>query len=215
MARIRTFLAIDPGKLLRERVQDLQDELAERRAAVKWVEAANLHLTLLFLGEVEDRDLAAICRATSKVAAEIDPFTLSLEGVGCFPNMRRPARSLGRSRRRQRCGNRPSGCPRSSASGDGLLSSRVASLHAASDTWAGGVGRGRPDSRCSFRGASELAGRRDCDSRSPGHEQRAEARWSGLYRARPRSASGEQNVTGFDRLMPIESSQDKDVHIIS
>ena len=90
MARIRTFLAIDPGKLLRDRVRNLQDELAERGASVKWVEAANLHLTLLFLGEVEDRDLAAICRATSKVAAEIDPFTLSLEGVGCFPNMRRP-----------------------------------------------------------------------------------------------------------------------------
>jgi RNA 2',3'-cyclic 3'-phosphodiesterase len=90
MARIRTFLALDPGKLMRDRVQNLQDELAGGGAAVKWVEAANLHLTLLFLGEVEDRDLAAICRATSKVAAQIDPFALSLEGVGCFPNMRRP-----------------------------------------------------------------------------------------------------------------------------
>ena len=90
MARIRTFLALDPGKLLRDRVQNLQDELAEQGASVKWVEAANLHLTLLFLGEVEDRDLAAICRATSKVADKIEPFTLTLEGVGCFPNMRRP-----------------------------------------------------------------------------------------------------------------------------
>src|SRR5580704_3947079 len=90
MARIRTFLALDPGKLLRNHVQSLQDELAERGAAVKWVEAANLHLTLLFLGEVEDRDLAAICRATSKVTSELSCFSLTLEGVGGFPNMRRP-----------------------------------------------------------------------------------------------------------------------------
>jgi 2'-5' RNA ligase len=83
-------LAIDPGKPLRERVVNLQDQLAECGADVKWVEAANLHLTLLFLGEVEDRELAAICRATSAVAAKIDRFTFALEGVGCFPNMRRP-----------------------------------------------------------------------------------------------------------------------------
>jgi 2'-5' RNA ligase len=57
---------------------------------VKWVETANLHLTLLFLGEVEDRELAAICRATTAVAGKIDRFTLTLEGVGSFPNMRRP-----------------------------------------------------------------------------------------------------------------------------
>jgi 2'-5' RNA ligase len=90
MARMRTFLAIDPGKPLRERVRNLQDELAETCSGVKWVEGANLHLTLLFLGEVNDRDLVAICRATSEVAAGITRFQLVLEGVGGFPNMRRP-----------------------------------------------------------------------------------------------------------------------------
>ena len=90
MARMRTFLALDPGKALHERLLGLQDQLAECGADVKWVEAANLHLTLLFLGEVEDRELAAICRATSEVAAQLDRFNLTLEKVGCFPNKRRP-----------------------------------------------------------------------------------------------------------------------------
>jgi RNA 2',3'-cyclic 3'-phosphodiesterase len=90
VGRTRTFLAIDPGKALLERVQRLQQELAEFGANVKWVEPANLHLTLLFLGEVDDRDLVAICRAASEATAAIDEFSFTLEGVGCFPNARRP-----------------------------------------------------------------------------------------------------------------------------
>jgi 2'-5' RNA ligase len=90
MARLRTFLALDPGKALHERLLNLQEKLAEAGGDVKWVEAANLHLTLHFLGEVEDRDLAAICQVTSEVAASLDRFTFSLHGVGCFPNARRP-----------------------------------------------------------------------------------------------------------------------------
>ena len=41
----------------------VQQNLAKDTTDVKWVEEENLHLTLLFLGEVEDRDLPAICRA--------------------------------------------------------------------------------------------------------------------------------------------------------
>lgn len=90
MARTRTFLAIDPGKFLVDRVHRLQDQLAEYGGDVKWVEPANLHLTMLFLGEIDDRDLVSVCRATSDVTATLDRFAFTLAGVGCFPNMRRP-----------------------------------------------------------------------------------------------------------------------------
>jgi RNA 2',3'-cyclic 3'-phosphodiesterase len=90
MARIRTFLAIDPGKPIRERALALQNYLAETGVTVKWVESDNLHLTLIFLGEVEDRNLMAICRATAAEAGKHEPFPLTLAGAGCFPNERRP-----------------------------------------------------------------------------------------------------------------------------
>ena len=90
MGRTRTFLAIDPGKLLVDRVRRLQDELGELGADVKWVEPANLHLTMLFLGEIDDRELVSVCRATSAVTEKLNRFAFTLEGVGCFPNMRRP-----------------------------------------------------------------------------------------------------------------------------
>jgi RNA 2',3'-cyclic 3'-phosphodiesterase len=90
MARLRTFIAIDLGKMIRDRCLALQEMLARGGAEVKWVEEENLHLTLLFLGEVEDRDLPALCQAVAECCALHDPFTLSIETVGCFPNPRRP-----------------------------------------------------------------------------------------------------------------------------
>ncbi|MHB1426751.1 MAG: RNA 2',3'-cyclic phosphodiesterase [Gemmataceae bacterium] len=90
MARLRTFLAIELTKAIRDRCLALQETLARGGAEVKWVEEENLHLTLLFLGEVEDRGLPALCRAIADCCAAHPPFTLSVESVGCFPNPRRP-----------------------------------------------------------------------------------------------------------------------------
>jgi 2'-5' RNA ligase len=90
MARLRTFIAIDLGKTIRDRCLALQETLARGGAEVKWVEEENLHLTLLFLGEVEDRNLPALCQAVADCCALHNPFTLSVETVGCFPNPRRP-----------------------------------------------------------------------------------------------------------------------------
>jgi 2'-5' RNA ligase len=90
MARLRTFIAIDLGKAIRDRCLALQDTLARTGAQVKWVEEENIHLTLLFLGEVEDRQLPALCQVVAEGCAAHDAFTLSVESVGCFPNPRRP-----------------------------------------------------------------------------------------------------------------------------
>jgi 2'-5' RNA ligase len=90
MARLRTFIALDLGKQLRDRLIALQEQLARTGKEVKWVEADNIHLTLLFLGEVDERAVIDVCRAVGAVAAAHQPFPLSVEGVGCFPNLRRP-----------------------------------------------------------------------------------------------------------------------------
>jgi 2'-5' RNA ligase len=91
MARIRTFIAVDIDKTLRDRVIALQERLAATAMEVKWVEPENLHVTLLFLGEVPDRDLINVCRATTQACSRLPVFTCDLEGVGCFPNERRPS----------------------------------------------------------------------------------------------------------------------------
>jgi 2'-5' RNA ligase len=90
MARVRTFIAIDVSKAIRDRLLALQENLSRTGNDVKWVEAENLHVTLLFLGEVDQRDVPAVCRVVGDSCREHSPFLLSVETAGCFPNPRRP-----------------------------------------------------------------------------------------------------------------------------
>jgi RNA 2',3'-cyclic 3'-phosphodiesterase len=90
VARIRTFLAVDLSKAIRDRAVALQTRLARAGTEVKWVEPENLHVTLLFLGEVDDREIVQVCRLAKQRTAEQPSFPMSLESVGCFPNARRP-----------------------------------------------------------------------------------------------------------------------------
>jgi 2'-5' RNA ligase len=90
MARIRTFIAVDPGKAIRDRTIALQETLARTGTEVKWVEHANLHVTLLFLGEVNDREVPDVCRIVSECTRAYPSFPMTVATLGCFPNARRP-----------------------------------------------------------------------------------------------------------------------------
>jgi 2'-5' RNA ligase len=90
MARTRTFIGIDIGDAIRTAAVALQKELGQCGAEVKWVTPESMHVTLLFLGEVDDRELHAVCKAVREVAASEPPFTLRVSGVGAFPTPRRP-----------------------------------------------------------------------------------------------------------------------------
>ena len=90
MPRTRTFIGVDIGEGIRTSAVALQQALARTGATVKWVEPENLHISLLFLGEVDDRELHAVCKAVKEVAAGEPPFPLRVSGVGAFPNARRP-----------------------------------------------------------------------------------------------------------------------------
>jgi 2'-5' RNA ligase len=90
MARTRTFIGIDIGEAIRANALALQKELTKSGAEVKWAAPESMHITLVFLGEVDDRELHAVCRAAKQVAASEAPFALRVSGVGAFPTARRP-----------------------------------------------------------------------------------------------------------------------------
>ena len=48
-----------------------------------------MHLTLRFLGDIEKEDIKAIIRAMKTTAATCEPFTLSAQGVGVFPGIKK------------------------------------------------------------------------------------------------------------------------------
>ncbi len=90
MARIRTFIAVALSDRIRQGCIDLQKELAQTAGPVKWVTEENFHITLHFLGEVNELDLVSICRVVQKKSQRVEPFRLTIGSLGCFPTPRRP-----------------------------------------------------------------------------------------------------------------------------
>jgi 2'-5' RNA ligase len=88
--RIRTFIALEIERFTRDRLAGLQERLAAEGAAAKWVERENLHITLLFLGEVDLRESPKVCHEVAQAAAECAPFAMTLAGAGAFPSPRHP-----------------------------------------------------------------------------------------------------------------------------
>lgn len=81
---MRLFVAID----LPEDVKQTVATLCRGLSGVRWLPPEQLHLTLRFIGEVDDAVIAAIHRELVKITRP--PFPLTLNGVGCFPSPRRP-----------------------------------------------------------------------------------------------------------------------------
>ncbi|HEY1192145.1 MAG TPA: RNA 2',3'-cyclic phosphodiesterase [Gemmata sp.] len=90
MGRTRTFIGIDIGDAIRGSAVALQKELTKAGAAVKWVTPESMHITLLFLGDVDDRELHAVCKGVKAAVAGEPAFSLRVSGVGAFPNARHP-----------------------------------------------------------------------------------------------------------------------------
>jgi len=67
-----------------------QEKIGWLGRGVKWVEPENLHLTLKFLGDTPEELLPKIEEDLSDACAVSQPFNLSIQGVGCFPNKTRP-----------------------------------------------------------------------------------------------------------------------------
>ncbi|MGC9311801.1 MAG: RNA 2',3'-cyclic phosphodiesterase, partial [Sediminispirochaetaceae bacterium] len=57
---------------------------------LKWVRQDALHLTLAFLGEVEEENLEAIYRAMDAAGRMQEPFRLRYAGLGTFPRRGMP-----------------------------------------------------------------------------------------------------------------------------
>lgn len=87
---MRLFLAVDLGGDLRERIHRDAAALREAAPSVAWVRATSLHITVKFLGEVADATLPGLVSAVGEAAARHPVFKMELQGVGAYPNSRRP-----------------------------------------------------------------------------------------------------------------------------
>ena len=87
---MRLFVGVDLSPEMKTAAaaigERLRDRLKKARLHVdaRWVAAENLHITLWFIGEVDDERAVAIDRSMA-APFPVAPFEVTLEGCGAFP----------------------------------------------------------------------------------------------------------------------------------
>ncbi len=87
---MRLFIAIDLADVVRQRIAEFAAELHRVARGASWTKSENYHLTLKFLGHVEEEKVGEIESALVEVAAHHSAFDLDFIGAGTFPNPRAP-----------------------------------------------------------------------------------------------------------------------------
>jgi len=87
---MRTFLAVEIPENTRKVIHDFIQVEGKRELPIKWVAFENLHITLKFLGEIDDKMKADITPVITGTCKKHSSFGVQLAGLGCFPNPRNP-----------------------------------------------------------------------------------------------------------------------------
>jgi RNA 2',3'-cyclic 3'-phosphodiesterase len=86
----RTFIAIELDPPLTQALTRRIRHLRQISPSIRWVNPDSLHLTLTFLGDLDDVELAAATQAAISAAAGCRPFRLALGDLGFFGSPHRP-----------------------------------------------------------------------------------------------------------------------------
>ena len=82
---MRLFMAIGIPAEITEKIAPLQKVLADTKADVSWVGPEHFHVTVKFLGEVDEALVPEIIARMNRAAGEVPAFELEVEGLDKFP----------------------------------------------------------------------------------------------------------------------------------
>lgn len=82
---MRTFIAIELEEEVKDHLANIQTETQKLCRKGNYTPKDNFHLTLHFLGEIEEDDIEYLQDAMFETARRNRPFTLILDKIGFFP----------------------------------------------------------------------------------------------------------------------------------
>lgn len=85
---MRTFVSVPIPPEIRESTLREAESLLQDRG-IRWSRPENLHLTLKFLGEIQEDTISSIEEALEEISRRHPAFEVELSGLGAFPGERR------------------------------------------------------------------------------------------------------------------------------
>jgi 2'-5' RNA ligase len=89
---VRAFIAVDLSSEVKKGLEQVSGELKRLLPgnAIRWVPVANIHLTLKFLGDVSQANIAALKKILDSVAVLHQACEFRAGGIGAFPRLTQP-----------------------------------------------------------------------------------------------------------------------------
>lgn len=87
---VRTFLAVPISEEVKQVIEGLSIRLKAMLPDVRFVKKENLHITLRFLGEIEQERINEIKKALINPICSFAKFKIFMAQIGAFPHIKRP-----------------------------------------------------------------------------------------------------------------------------
>ncbi|MBI4682424.1 MAG: RNA 2',3'-cyclic phosphodiesterase [Nitrospirae bacterium] len=87
---MRSFIAIELPDTVKSALLSLQQELKTCGADVRWVRPEGVHLTLKFLGDIEEKLVDGIVETLKGTCRKFQKFNCEVRGIGVFPGNKAP-----------------------------------------------------------------------------------------------------------------------------
>ena len=89
---MRTFIAVDFPPNILKKIAEITAffKTLTPEKDLKWVETDNLHLTIKFLGEIEEYKTAQVKHTLSQALTDQNCFDIEINGLGMYPNKNNP-----------------------------------------------------------------------------------------------------------------------------
>ncbi|RME28264.1 MAG: RNA 2',3'-cyclic phosphodiesterase [Candidatus Zixiibacteriota bacterium] len=87
---MRLFIAFPLAPPVKQQLAEIIADLRRFDEPVRWVKAENIHLTLRFLGDTDEKLLPRLKEMIISLAPRYQPVEANFSTLGAFPNLRRP-----------------------------------------------------------------------------------------------------------------------------
>jgi RNA 2',3'-cyclic 3'-phosphodiesterase len=87
---LRAFIAVELPENVQAALHLVQEKLKSYQFKATWTRPENIHLTLKFLGDIKQDEVAPIVSVMEQAAKDCRPMTLRSQAIGFFPGVKQP-----------------------------------------------------------------------------------------------------------------------------
>ncbi|MEN3013986.1 MAG: RNA 2',3'-cyclic phosphodiesterase [Endomicrobiia bacterium] len=89
---MRTFIAVELDEEVKQKIDTFIFKTYREidKNKISWVKKENLHITLKFLGEIDEKQVLTVKNVLKEILQSKESFNISFEGLGVFPKINSP-----------------------------------------------------------------------------------------------------------------------------